>query len=282
MTPTTDETLHGLRTTARAVRLEAVKMVGRAGTGHIGGSLSCIDLLVALYFHTLKIDPERPDWDARDRFVLCKGHATPAMYAVLAERGFFPKEWLPTFDEPLSRLPKHVDMHTTPGIEMSTGALGQGLSVATGMALALRIKGNPCRVYALLSDGELQSGQTWEAAMAATKYKAGNLVAIVDRNGLQVDGASDADERIMPVEPLADKWAAFGWTVIRIDGHEFEAILDAYRSAAEADAGPTVIIADTVKGKGVSFMEGRAAWHHKAITDEELRTALEEIERVDA
>jgi transketolase len=268
-----------LKSISRAVRLEAVKMVGRAGTGHIGGSLSCIDLLVALYFNTLNIDPEEPKMSDRDRFVLCKGHATPAVYAVLAERGFFPKSWLETFDVPLSNLPKHVDMHATAGIEMSTGALGQGLSVAIGMALAARLNKQSHRIFALLSDGENQSGQTWESAMAAPKFSLDNLTAIIDRNKLQVDGASDTNEKIMPLEPLVDKWRSFGWNVIAIDGHDFEQILDAYRTAAETKSKPTMIVADTVKGKGVSFMENNVAWHHKNISKDELDSALTEIEQ---
>ena len=264
---------------SKAIRREAVKMVGEAGTGHIGGSLSCCDLLVGLYFNALRVDPSRPDWSDRDRFVLCKGHATPAMYAVLAERGFFPKSWLKTFDVPLSNLPKHVDMHATAGIEMSTGALGQGLSVSIGMALAARLNKKRYHIYALLSDGENQSGQTWEAAMCAAKYELDNLTAIIDRNKLQVDGQTDKHERIMPLEPLSEKWKSFGWEVIEIDGHDYEQILNAYNKALSIKLKPTMIIADTVKGKGISFMEHDVAWHHKAISDEELRIALEEIEQ---
>ena len=279
MSEISKEDIAKLKTISKAVRCEAVKMVEKAGTGHIGGSLSCCDILVGLYFNVLRIKPSEPNWPDRDRFVLCKGHATPAMYAVLAERGFFPKSWLETFDVPLSNLPKHVDMHATAGIEMSTGALGQGLSVAIGMALAARLNKKSYHIYALLSDGENQSGQTWEAAMCAPKFELDNLTAIIDRNKLQVDGASDTQERIMPIEPLSEKWKAFGWEVITIDGHNFEQILNAYKKAMSIKLKPTVIIADTIKGKGVSFMENNVDWHHKGISDEELKIALQEIEQ---
>ena len=273
------EEIAELKSISKRLRLEAVKMVGRAGTGHIGGSLSCCDILTVLYFKILRIDPLNPNWPDRDRFVLCKGHATPMMYAVLAEKGFFPKSWLETFDVPLSNLPKHVDMHVTPGIEMSTGALGQGLSVAIGMALAARLNKKGYRIYAVLSDGENQSGQTWEAAMSASKFGLDNLIAAVDRNKLQVDGATDTEEKIMPLGPLADKWKSFGWEVMEIDGHNFEQILTAYEKARSVTGKPAVIIANTIKGKGVSFMENNAAWHHRAITEQEVKTALAQIEQ---
>ena len=279
MTKIPKEDIIKLKKISKAVRREAVKMVGEAGAGHIGGSLSCCDILVGLYFNVLRVDPSNPSWSERDRFVLCKGHATPAIYAVLAERGFIPKSWLKTFDVPLSNLPKHVDMHATAGIEMSTGALGQGLSVTIGMALAARLNKKSYHIYALLSDGENQSGQTWEAAMCAPKFELDNLTAIIDRNKLQVDGASDTQERIMPIEPLSEKWKAFGWEVITIDGHNFEQILNAYKKAMSIKLKPTVIIADTIKGKGVSFMENNVDWHHKGISDEELKIALQEIEQ---
>jgi len=279
MTTISMEEINRLKSIARTLRREAVKMVGRAGTGHIGGSLSCCELLTALYFNILNIDPRNPDWEDRDRFVLCKGHATPMMYATLAERGFFPRSWLETFDVPLSKLPKHVDMHSTPGIEMSTGALGQGLSAAIGMALGARLNKKSYRVFALLSDGENESGQTWEAAMSASKFGLDNLIAAVDRNKLQVDGATDIDEKIMPLEPLADKWSSFGWAVMDIEGHDFKEILTAYEKAKSIKGRPAVIIARTIKGKGVSFMENNAAWHHKAITAEETESALAEIEQ---
>ncbi len=266
-----------LESIAKKLRCEAIKMVGRAGTGHIGGSLSCCEILTALYFKILKVNPLNPDWEERDRFILCKGHATPMIYATLAERGFFPKSWLETFDVPLSNLPKHVDMHLTPGVEMSTGALGQGLSVAIGTALAARLNKKRYRIYALLSDGENESGQTWEAAMSASKFRLDNLIAAVDRNKLQVDGTTDTDERIMPLEPLADKWKAFGWEVMEIDGHNFEEILIAYKKARSIKGKPVVIIANTIKGKGVSFMENNVAWHHKAITEKEVKIALAQL-----
>ena len=268
-----------LKSLAANLRREALKMVGRAGTGHIGGSLSCCEILTALYFRILNVDPRNPNWDDRDRFVLCKGHATPMMYAVLAERGFFPKSWLETFDVPLSRLSKHVDMHLTPGVEMSTGALGQGLSVAIGMALAARLNKKSYRIYAVLSDGENASGQTWEAAMSAAKFGLDNLIAAVDRNKLQVDGATDTNERIMPLEPLVDKWKSFGWEVMRINGHDFEEISSACEKAQSVKGKPSVIIADTTKGKGVSFMENSVPWQFRIPVGDELEQARRELAR---
>ena len=279
MTDISPKEIPRLKSIAKQLRCEAIKMVGRAGTGHIGGSLSCCEILTVLYFSVLRIDPSNPKWPDRDRFILCKGHATPMMYAVLAERGYFPKEWLETFDVPLSKLAKHVDMHLTPGVEMSTGALGQGLSVAIGMALAAKLSGQDYRIYGLLSDGENESGQTWEAAMSASKFGLDNLIAAVDRNKLQVDGATDADERIMPLEPLADKWKSFGWEVIEVDGHDFRKLLAAYHKAKATKGKPVVIIADTIKGKGVDFMENNVAWHHKAITQDQVELALQQIEQ---
>ena len=268
-----------LKSIAKSLQREAIKMVGEAGCGHIGGSLSSCDILAALYFNILNIDPRKPQWVDRDRFILSKGHATPIMYPVLAERGFFPKSWLKTFDVPLSNLPKHVDMHVTPGIDMSTGALGQGLSIAIGMAAAARLNKKSYFVYALLGDGELASGQIWEAAMSASKFGLDNLIATVDRNKLQVDGSTDSDEKIMPLEPLADKWRSFGWNVIEINGHDFGQILEAYGKAKSIKGKPGVIIANTIKGKGVSFMENNCSWHHCTITAEQVESALVEIEQ---
>ena len=279
MTDINPKEISRLKSIAKQLRCEAIKMVGRAGTGHIGGSLSCCEILTALYFSVLEIDPSNPQWPDRDRFILCKGHATPMMYAVLAECGYFPKKWLETFDVPLSNLAKHVDMHLTPGVEMSTGALGQGLSVAVGMALAAKLSKQEYRIYALLSDGENESGQTWEAAMSASKFGLDNLIAAVDRNKLQVDGATDTCERIMPLEPLADKWKSFGWEVIEVDGHDFGQLLAAYHKAKTTNGKPVVIIAATIKGKGVDFMENNVAWHHKAITQDEVKIALQQIEQ---
>lgn len=269
-----DVDVTGLQALARRVRWDIVRMVGEAGSGHPGGSLSCADLMVALYFRVLRVDPAQPQWQERDRFILSKGHACPALYAVLAERGFFPREQLWTLRRLGSPLQGHPDMRKTPGVEASTGSLGQGLSIALGMALAGRLDGATWRVYALLGDGELQEGQVWEAAMAAAHYRAENLTAIVDWNGLQIDGPTDA---VMRIQPLPDKWRAFGWAVREADGHDFRDILAALDWARRAEGQPAVVLAHTVKGKGVSFMEGKADWHGKAPAGEQIAKALTEL-----
>lgn len=259
---------------ARRVRRHIVRMIGEAGSGHPGGSLSCADILVALYFGALRIDPRRPEWSERDRFVLSKGHACPALYAVLAERGFFPLDDLWTLRRLGSPLQGHPDMRKTPGVEASTGSLGQGLSVGLGMALAARLDRADWRVYVLLGDGEIQEGQVWEAAMAAAHYRADNLTAIVDWNGLQIDGPND---QVMSIRPLAEKWRAFGWEVREIDGHDFAQILAGLAWAREVKGRPAILLARTVKGKGVSFMEGQVDWHGKAPSREEMERALAEL-----
>lgn len=261
---------------ARAARRHIITMVRDGKSGHPGTSLSCTDLLVALYFAHMRHDPKRPDWADRDRFVLSKGHGAPGLYAVLVEAGYLDPAELTTLRRINTRLQGHVDMHKIPGIEASTGSLGHGLSLAHGMALALRLDGRDSRVYALLGDGECQEGQVWEAAMAAAHYKTGNLVAIVDRNGLQIDGPT---EKVMALGDVAEKFRAFGWNVLEIDGHDFEQILGALETAKASPAfsKPTCIVAKTVKGKGVSFMENVVKWHGTAPSAEEAEIALKEL-----
>lgn len=250
----------------KAVRRHIVAMIAEAKSGHPGGSLSAADILVTLYFAELNVDPGNPAAPGRDRFVLSKGHAAPVLYATLAEKGFFPVEELMTLRKLGSRMQGHPDMKGIPGVDMSTGSLGQGLSAANGMALAGRLDGRDYRVYALLGDGELEEGQVWEAAMFASHYKLDNLTAIVDNNGLQIDGA--ISEVLSPL-PIPDKWRAFGWNVITVDGHDPNAIYQAVQTTKTVKGKPTAIIAKTIKGKGVSCMENVADWHGKAPTAEE-------------
>lgn len=267
--------LKALRLAAAKSRLLAVDAVHEAASGHPGGSLSCLDMLTALYFHEMNIDPANPKDPARDRFVLSKGHCSPALYATLAQRGYFPVEELKLFRSIKAHLSGHPDMVNVPGVDMSTGSLGQGLSAAVGMALAAKLRGESYRTYAICGDGEIEEGQIWEAAMAAAKWKLDNLCAFVDVNGLQIDGRT-AD--VMPSEPLDAKFAAFNWNVLKIDGHDMQAILDALAAAREEKGRPTVILAATVKGKGVSFMENQAGWHGKAPNDEQFAQARSELE----
>ena len=259
---------------AREIRRSILIMTTKAGSGHPGGSLSAADIIAALYFHHLRYDAKNPKWEDRDRFVLSKGHACPAVYAALAEAGFFPKEALWTLRKMGSILQGHPDMTITPGIEASTGNLGQGLSFGIGMALAGRLDRKGYRVYVLLGDGELDEGQVWEAAMAATHFKIDSLTAIVDVNGMQLDGFT---KDIMSLEPLAEKWEAFGWHMLEIDGHNMRQILDALDMAERVRDKPTVIIAHTIKGKGVSFMESQVYYHGKSLTEESLPRALAEL-----
>lgn len=266
------EKIAQLQEKARQLRVDIVKALHKSQSGHTGGSLSAIDMVAALYFHTMKHNPADPAWPERDRFVLCKGHAAPALYVALAEAGYFPKEDLMTLRRLGSHLQGHPDSKQTPGVEVCTGSLGQGLSMANGMALGLRLDGSASRVYALLGDGELQEGQVWEAAMAAGHYKLDNLCALVDVNRLQIDGEV---AKVMDVEPVTDKFRAFGWNVIDIDGHDMGAIVAALGEAAAAKGKPTAIVARTVKGKGVSFFENKASYHGVAPSDEELPKAME-------
>ncbi len=255
----------------KAVRRHIVAMITEAKSGHPGGSLSAADILVTLYFAELNVDPRNPAAPGRDRFVLSKGHAAPVLYATLAEKGFFPIDELMTLRKLGSRMQGHPDMKGIPGVDMSTGSLGQGLSAANGMALAGCLDGRDYRVYALLGDGELEEGQVWEAAMFASHYKLDNLTAIVDNNGLQIDGA--ISEVLSPL-PIPDKWRAFGWNVIVVDGHDPNAIYQAVQTAKTVKGKPTAIIARTIKGKGVSCMENVAEWHGKAPTAEECASFL--------
>lgn len=259
---------------AKEIRKSIVTMIAEAKSGHPGGSLSATDILTALYFSEMNIDPAKPKMAGRDRFVLSKGHAAPAIYATLAERDYFHKDELLTLRKFGSRLQGHPDMKKLPGIEISTGSLGQGLSVANGMALNAKIFKEDYRVYAVLGDGEVQEGQVWEAAMAAAHYKLDNICAFLDHNNLQIDGEVS---KIMGIEPIAKKWEAFGWNVLEIDGHNFEEILGALAKAKECKGKPTMIVAKTIKGKGVSFMENVCGFHGVAPTAEELEKALTEL-----
>ena len=263
-----------LKEKAKEIRKSIVSMITEAKSGHPGGSLSVTDILTALYFSEMNVDPANPKMEGRDRFVLSKGHAAPAIYATLAEKGYFSKDELMTLRKFGSRLQGHPDMKKLPGIEISTGSLGQGLSVANGMALNAKIFDENYRTYVVLGDGEIQEGQIWEAAMTAAHYKLDNLCAFLDSNNLQIDGNVS---EIMGVEPLDKKWEAFGWNVIKIDGHDFEQILSALDKAREYKGKPTMIIAKTIKGKGVSFMENVCGFHGVAPTLEELERALAEL-----
>ncbi len=268
------DSIDQLTATARRVRRHIIEMVTAAGSGHPGGSLSAVEILCALYFRVLRHDPKRPDWPDRDRFVLSKGHATPVLYAVLAEADYFPIEELMTFRRLNSRLQGHPKIGTAPGIEMSAGSLGQGLSYSIGQCLAGRLDGKDYRVYCLLGDGECQEGQTWEALMCAPNYQLDGLVAVIDRNGIQNDWYV---KETMELEPLDAKLRAFGWHVIAVDGHNFEQLLAALDEAKTIKGKPTAIIARTVKGKGVSFMENNPEWHGKAPSKEQAQQALAEI-----
>ncbi len=267
-----------LKEKASNVRKDIVQMICAAKSGHPGGSLSAADIVTALYFDEMNIDPANPKMEGRDRFVLSKGHAAPVIYAALAERGYFSKDLLGTLRQYGSILQGHPDMKKVPGVEISTGSLGQGLSVANGMALSAKISKEDFRTYVLMGDGELQEGQIWEAAMTAAHYKLDNICAFVDFNNLQIDGNVD---KVMGVEPLDKKWEAFGWNVLKIDGHDMEAILDALAKAKECKGKPTVVIAETTKGKGVSFMENVCGFHGVAPTEEETAKAVAELEHVE-
>lgn len=257
------------------LRRHIIEMTCAAASGHPGGSLSAADIITVLYFYKLKHNPKDPGWTDRDRFVMSKGHAAPVLYAALAESGYFPVSYLKTLRQVGSSLQGHIDMLSLPGIEMSTGSLGQGLSAANGMALAGRLDKKSYRVYCLLGDGECQEGQVWEAAMTSAHYKLDNLTAIIDRNKYQIDGKV---EEIKSLAPFADKWKAFGWQVLACDGHKIESIIDALDKAEKQKGKPTVIIADTVKGKGVSFMEQNPLdYHGKAPTKEEQARAICEL-----
>lgn len=258
---------------AREIRVMIIKMLARAGSGHPGGSLSSADLLTCLYFSVMRYNPCDPSWPERDRFHLSKGHCCPVFYSVLAEAGYFPKTELLNLRKFGAMLQGHPDRHT-PGVDVCSGSLGQGLSVALGMSLAAKIDKKDYRVYCLMGDGEIQEGNIWEAAMAAAHYKCDNLCAILDYNGFQIDGRV-AD--VMAIEPLAEKWRAFGWYVIELDGHNMSAIYKALNTAKKIKEKPTILIAKTIKGKGVSFMENVVDFHGRAPSEEETQLALKEL-----
>ncbi|MCL5069659.1 MAG: transketolase [Actinobacteria bacterium] len=270
-----DDKIIELKKTAERIRLNTFKAIADAGGGHFGGSLSIVEILTVLYFEIMNIDPKKPDDKNRDRFVLSKGHAGPALYTTLATRGYFPLVELKDLDKPLSKFPKHVDRLKLQGIDVSSGALGMGLSTACGMAISARQAKQDIYVYIIMGDGEINSGQIWEAAMTAAKYKLANIIAILDRNNCQIDGFSDD---IMPMEPLADKWSSFGWNVIKAKGHNIASLLNAIKSAKDNKERPNIIIADTIKGYGVSLMEGKWQWHSGKLTEEECNNCMMELE----
>jgi transketolase len=271
------EKVEKLQKLASSVRRRDLQVVHGAKLGHVGGEMSAIDILVTLYFAVLRIDPGRPNDPERDRFILSKGHSAVALYTTLAYRGFFAREELDTFAQPLSRLNGHPDRNKVPGVETNTGPLGHGLPVAVGAALAAKLQDSSWRVFALTGDGELQEGSNWEAAMSAAHYKLDNLTVIVDRNRLQ---QGDWTEQTMHLEPLADKWRAFGWSVREVDGHNIAQLLETFAHVPFEAGKPNCIIAHTHKGQGVSLMRDKAAWHHRVPNAEELATALEELEEV--
>jgi transketolase len=266
--------LSELEKIAKTLRRHVVTMTSKAGSGHPGGSLSATEIVTTLYFRVMHHDPKNPRWEGRDRFILSKGHAAPLLYAALAECGYFPVEELATLRKLDSRLQGHTDMTLTPGVEMSAGSLGQGLSFGIGVALACRLNHSNYGVYALLGDGECDEGQVWEAAMSAAHFKLDNIVAIVDRNRQQINGWT---YDVMDTEPLAGKWLSFGWHVIEVNGHNFNELLAAFDKAKVIKGQPTAIIAHTIKGKGVSFMENNPEFHGRAPNAEELKIALEEL-----
>jgi len=267
------EQVRQLEEKAKEIRRLIIQMLATAGSGHPGGSLSSTDLITALYSAVIRHDPKNPKWKMRDRFHMSKGHCCPLWYAILADCGYFPKQELKTLRNLGSILQGHPDWRT-PGVNVASGSLGQGLSVAIGMSLAAKLDKLNFRVYCLLGDGEIQEGQIWEAAMAASHFRCDNLCAILDHNGFQIDGKV---QDIMNIEPLADKWKSFGWHIINIDGHNMNQILDAYSQAKDIKDKPTIIIAKTIKGKGVSFMENVVSFHGNAPTEEQAKQALEEL-----
>ena len=274
MQPQQPMSIADLERMAATIRCDIIEMITTAQAGHPGGSLSATDVVTALYFRVMRLDPQNPEWPDRDRFILSKGHACPVWYAALAERGYFDKAHLGTLRRLNSILQGHPDMRKTPGIDMTAGSLGQGLSVGLGMALSGKLRKKDYHVWVVIGDGETQEGSIWEAAMASANWQVDNLTAILDRNGLQND-TYVAD--IQPLEPLADKWRAFGWHVIEIDGHDMAQVVEALETAKTIKGKPTLILAHTVKGKGVSFMENVPEWHGKAPCIEEAECALDEI-----
>lgn len=279
-----EEELKELKSISKNLRERAITMVYKAQSGHVGGALSAIDLLLVLYKKMMRLAPEwnkDDQWSKRDRFILSKGHASAALYSVLCEFGYFCPTETDSFRQLGAKLQGHPNNNYVPGVEVPSGSLGQGLSLANGIALSLKLDKNPAKVFVLMGDGELQEGQIWEAAMTSKHYKLDNLVAIVDRNRLQIDGNT---EDVMGLEPLVDKWKAFGWEVLEINGHDYQEIYEAYQKASligSLKASPVVIIANTIKGKGVSFMENNAGWHGKAPNDDEFNKAINELRGVE-
>ena len=266
--------IEDLKMKAKEIRKDIIEEVYNAKSGHPGGSLSIADIMAVLYFNELKIDEKNPRWDERDRLVLSKGHCSPALYAALAERGFFDKEDLKSFRKIESNLQGHPDLNKVPGVDMTSGSLGQGLSIANGMAIAGKMDNKDYRVYTILGDGEIEEGQVWEAAMTANKYKLDNLCVIVDNNNLQIDGTI---EEVMSSYPIDEKFKSFGFNVLAIDGNNIEEILSAFEIAKQTKNKPTCIIAKTIKGKGVSFMENKVGWHGKAPNEEEYEEAMKNL-----
>ena len=269
------EQIEKLQNIAKKIRRGIIEQVYKAGSGHPGGSLSIADILTVLYFYELNVDPKNPKWEDRDRLILSKGHCAPALYSCLANRGYFALEELQNFRKIDSNLQGHPDMNKIPGVDMTSGSLGQGLSVANGMAIAGKLNNKEYRVYCILGDGEIEEGQIWEAAMAANKYKLDNLCVIVDNNNLQIDGTI---EEVMNSYPIDEKFKSFGFQVINIDGHDIDEIIKAFEVAKNIKGKPTCIIAKTIKGKGVSFMENKVEWHGKAPNDEEYLQAIRELQ----
>lgn len=266
--------IEALANIANDIRIGVIEQTYNAQSGHPGGSLSCSDILAVLYFNQMNIDPKQPDSPARDRFVLSKGHCSPALYAALALKGYFDKEELKNFRKVESNLQGHPDMNKVPGVDMTTGSLGQGLSAAVGMAIGSKMDSAGCRVYCLVGDGEIEEGQIWEAAMSASKNKLDNLCVIVDYNGLQIDGNV---EEVAGLVDIKQKFESFGFYALEIDGHDIEEIIHAFDTARQHKGMPTAIIAKTIKGKGVSFMEGKAEWHGKAPNEEQYEQAINEL-----
>lgn len=269
-----DEIINNLKNIAKELRIDVIDMIHKSASGHPGGSLSAADIVTTLYFHFLNVDPKDPHWEDRDRFIMSKGHACPIWYAALAKKGYFDKSHLDKLRKINSILQGHPDMKKTPGIDMTTGSLGNGLGLGVGMALAAKLKGKPYYTYILIGCSEHNEGVLWEAALSAAKFKLDNLITIVDYNKLQLDGYN---KDVMPIEPLAAKWCSFGWKTLSIDGHNISQIIVAIETAKKTKSVPTVIIADTIKGKGVSYMEDECCWHGRAPSNKEYKQAIKEL-----
>ena len=272
-----EQKVEKLKKIANEIRINTFHAITKAGGGHYGGCLSLPEILTVLYFDSMNVDPKKLKDDSRDRFILSKGHGGPALYATLAARGYIPLSALDELDVPLSKFPKHIDRLKLDAIDVSSGALGQGLSIAVGMAISLKQQKKPNRVYIVLGDGECNSGQVWEAAMAASKYHLSNIIAIVDNNTCQLDGPT---ETVMPLGPFEEKWKSFGWKTFDVDGHDVKSLIDTINKAKEEKSRPTVIIANTIKGKGISFMENATYWHAGTVSKEQLNQCLIELEEL--